>query len=1513
MDFKKIRNHDGSQDNGFEELICQLAHLNPPDNAEYFVRKEGAGGDAGVECYWKLRDGSEHAWQAKYFTDIIDSSQWKQISDSVEAALNKHPNITKYYVCLPRDWTDSRKIVNGRSVNSAWDKWEQHVERWKALATEKGMTIEFTYWCKHEISQMLQTDNPLFAGRALYWFQEPIIHSGLLKSIADKSRESLGERFTPELHLDLPIESQLEGLGLTKEWKTRLEVQRAALSELKNQINSSFYNNKLLKDIELWNDLCEKVNNLCDQFIKHFTQNTFLANVENLLHLYSLSLEQENVCSNLLLTQRMNTTVEKEKNALASLSRKLNKCSNILDEFEQFLKSKTVAAAVSKAAVLLGDAGIGKSHLLCDISLKRLAAFLPTLFLLGQHYSGGNPVDLILNSLDMENIPYRQVLGALDAAGEARKTRTLIVIDAINEGRYNDEWYYNISAFLSEVTNYPNLAVIFSCRTTYADYIIPADITENRLTRLYHFGFRGYEHRAASKYLSKQGISKPSAPVISPEFTNPLFLKTCCKALKENGLTSFPKGLNGISQLFSFYLNSVQKNINRKKKYLPNEKVVFNALDGFIKELYPDQLSGIPIQQARTIIDSFDPKPQIEESLTDILIHEGILSLDIAPDYAGNSRGREVIRFTYERFSDHFVAQYILDTHVVDNDIRSIFSDNQILDRMLKDRNLYRFGGIIEALGICIPERFGCEFMDFISPDSIYYDWLFERTFKKVILWRAPESINEDTIKLLNRVTSYGYYNEAIDILLSLSTEPEHPWNAEFLDKNLQRKQLAERDSFWSTHIAVSDWNEDDEQGESILRTLIDWSLFEDLSEVEMERLRLAAITLTWCTTTTNRLVRDQATKSLARIMAYAPLLIKDILDKFQKNDDLYLLERLYAAIYGTVCHIENQRIIKEVAESVYKLFFNEGKPYPHILLRDYSRGIIEIAFSKGLLSKEISPEKFRPPYNSDWPIENPTIDEIDKLGGDKYSSIKNSVLGFVGDFGIYTMRCIHDWSSTSITETEPESSIEVQKKFASSLPEELKDRYLKHLDRELYSRKNSSFNFEKFLKEFDYEDIDEVDYEELDEVAIPDSESTWENLKEQIEEVLDSEQKEYFRWVRGLGISDRPASFSRKWAQRWVCKRAYELGWEDELFEEFERTHTRNHNRNRPFIERVGKKYQWIAFYELLAMLSDNLLWIDRGYSDVDDSIFMGPWQIHLRDIDPTLWLRNTGDSGGENWDVPFWWQPFVFPFVDGGLEEQNIWLWDQSIIPPFRELFERTNPLDNEKWLVLRGYSSWHKKTNQDEDDNPTPNGWYRINSCIVQKDDFDKLKENLQGKNLCDPDLISPRSTDQVFLKEYPWHPSCKEFTEWVEPDMEWRDEINIRHIVPVSEYRWSSGSNDRSIDESISLYLPSKLLISDLGLKLAPFEFGFWTVNESLAFMDPSSKEKGPSYALIRSDLFNSWLEEKNLKLVWLVGGEKQLFSSNADKFYGRLVYSGIFTNTNEEIEGDIWFIEEKGRE
>lgn len=172
IDFSRIRVHDGSRHKGFEDLVRQLAMRSKPENACEFIAKDGAGGDAGVECYWKLSDGSEHAWQAKYFPDRLKKTQWKQISRSVETALNKHPKLTKYYICLPIDRTDTRRVSkNGKLVLSERDLWNRHVTKWTSTATRKSMKVEFVYWGKSEITSLiLRSDPGELANITKYWF-----------------------------------------------------------------------------------------------------------------------------------------------------------------------------------------------------------------------------------------------------------------------------------------------------------------------------------------------------------------------------------------------------------------------------------------------------------------------------------------------------------------------------------------------------------------------------------------------------------------------------------------------------------------------------------------------------------------------------------------------------------------------------------------------------------------------------------------------------------------------------------------------------------------------------------------------------------------------------------------------------------------------------------------------------------------------------------------------------------------------------------------------------------------------------------------------------------------------------------------------------------------------------------------------------------------------------------------------------------------------------------------------
>ncbi|MDZ7735596.1 MAG: hypothetical protein U5P41_05435 [Gammaproteobacteria bacterium] len=112
--------------------------------------------------------------------------------------------------------------------------------------------------------------------------------------------------------------------------------------------------------------------------------------------------------------------------------------------------------------------------------------------------------------------------------------------------------------------------------------------------------------------------------------------------------------------------------------------------------------------------------------------------------------------------------------------------------------------------------------------------------------------------------------------------------------------------------------------------------------------------------------------------------------------------------------------------------------------------------------------------------------------------------------------------------------------------------------------------------------------------------------------------------------------------------------------------------------------------------------------------------------------------------------------------------------------------------------------------------------------------------------------------------------------------------------------------------MSIYLPAKELVNELGMERVPNEFGNWRVGEDIVFTDPSVEEYGPSYALMQTDALNEWMAKNNLKILWLIGGEKQLFASElgSSEFFGRLVYSGVYWLENDRPVGNLHFRKEE---
>ena len=204
LDWSKLRTLNGSQNDAFEELVCQLANGESVPEGSEFVRKGSP--DAGVECFWVYSTGEEYGWQAKFFTSQPSGQQWGQVDSSVSTALEKHPRLVEYTLCMAADRPDPR-IQGQRSFLYAWN---EHVAKWNGWAFTKGMKLQFRYWGTHEILERLSREE--HAGRYFFWFSEQPLSLPWFERRLQEVLASVGPRYTPELNVRLDISALFEGL-----------------------------------------------------------------------------------------------------------------------------------------------------------------------------------------------------------------------------------------------------------------------------------------------------------------------------------------------------------------------------------------------------------------------------------------------------------------------------------------------------------------------------------------------------------------------------------------------------------------------------------------------------------------------------------------------------------------------------------------------------------------------------------------------------------------------------------------------------------------------------------------------------------------------------------------------------------------------------------------------------------------------------------------------------------------------------------------------------------------------------------------------------------------------------------------------------------------------------------------------------------------------------------------------------------------------------------------------------
>ena len=1190
-----------------------------------------------------------------------------------------------------------------------------------------------------------------------------------------RSINNLSKRYIPESNIEIDIEKYLEVMMWDQSF---IEKIQELLNELENSIME-------LTEYKLKNEL--KLNevhlaSLSDVNLVSFCKNEIreqkISRSRMDMITEKIGLIEDEIFETIKLCekQRNEKVIEVFTSKLVNISRLTRNINEKLGSLQQNL-------LVDPYLLIHGEGGIGKSHLLASNAEK--------------YYKKGHEVFLFLGQQFTSNEdPFIQIFKELDFRGERdaflkefneraiyNGKKTIIIIDALNEGNGKYFWKNHILNFLNKIKEYPNIAVILSVRSNYIFSILPdeAELTFP-LSLLKHPGFSNLTLENIQPLFEYYNIDWVTFPTFDFEARNPLFLHTYCEISK--GEKEVHKGWS-IFEVLSKYILKINSKIalDQRFQYPQDLNLIDIILKNITKTVLENKSSSISFPELyRSMEEAASTYVKDYRYLVNALIEENVIT--VAKGYDG----KEIAFFTYERFADLYNAIVLID---YENE------EAGYIKKVLETDDPY-YLGVIEALSIVLPETKGVELLDHMK-ESIKYSII--EGFIRGLSWRNVNTFDFKMKKWVLKCLSIDdeyLLNLLYEQLLKQSYLIDSPINSEFLYEHLNILPMPERDKIWTKSI-----NGNLDVPQQLVNFVVDENL--TLNRFKKNNFELIAITYPWLFSSTNIFLRDTATRALTKTFIYYPDLMQSVFEKFKKVNDPYILERILASSYGACLRLEEKAPLREFIENIYTTIFLNNRIKPNILIRDYARGIVQIGINHELI-KEIDQRVISPPYSSKW-----------------------------------------------------------------------------------YTQKYSNEEIEKFLQEI--RETTSVSYTGFDTIRAS----------------MDTEYGDFGRYVLGSSLSNWSNQFNQKDLSNIALMEIYELGYRQELHGEYDAS-IRSFDRHQNSIERIGKKYQWIILYELLARIIDNFptykevkvysdeyktykeklnlrilehftqsesLNIDFGYLEqetteeklleedhvieinrVEGEQYNGPWELYLRNIDPTLVDRVDSISS--------------FPQVNYLPDSPNKQWVESDVEINQMNIFLELEYESNEYVSLGRMLSQEHKSDmgyiNNDSFFVKTKAVFVDLNSKDAYIEQKMKRESNLS--------VDWPHSYF-VFAFEHYDLPASKN-TYYT------NDNTNSFSDDTLWEYIWERNT-DYSLDEDTnkSYLYPNKNIVDYFNL--VQTREGIWKYKELVVAIDLKSLGH-ENNLLIRKDYLDMYLQENEIEVIWDVYMEKKSDKYRKDQWY-----------------------------
>lgn len=362
---------------------------------------------------------------------------------------------------------------------------------------------------------------------------------------------------------------------------------------------------------------------------------------------------------------------------------------------------------------------------------------------------------------------------------------------------------------------------------------------------------------------------------------------------------------------------------------------------------------------------------------------------------------------------------------------------------------------------------------------------------------------------------------------------------------------------------------------------------------------------------------------------------------------------------------------------------------------------------------------------------------------------------------------------------------------------------------------------------------------------------------------------------------------------RKQIYWRIYDLGWSKELFGDIETalgndTYYNNNRTKQAKVERYGKKYSWIAYFENAGLRAD------LGLLEKDWDSF----RLSDANIDPSFPEKLVNE-------------PF---FKDDILGDRSMSLndWYENGGAPQFEGYLEVNEINGNRgpWVCLDSFVAQEEISSE-------RSSYMVIRGLVIEDLEYDEVTKLLMGQNFSQIRIPEKRENYYSFAgelynideathsnfahlrfdiesqkrkikKEDPeyfsnliWSEDFTEFNLPEEIEIEVTLNKEFKVLLPVMEYNWESYHSP--VNDAGHISVLGKEIVSHLGLISEPQTFDLFDRDGKLAAIHLKNVEdynNNDSFVYFRKDLLDRFLAETKTKLVFTMWGEREVrFKTN----------------------------------